>query len=128
VGIYKGVEGKCRFLLRLDIKFVDGENLYEFVHTGFGGLRVPEVFKESIDLPYKLTLRTKDLLHLVYAFLLSKTHNMGFSLTRDVDDFEGIRGHRKAATTGKASSDQAGVRPSKPSTITLCRHAKTSRL
>jgi len=49
------------------IHFVEVEDFYGFVSTTFNGLKIPKIFKESIDLSYKLTIRIKDLLHLVYA-------------------------------------------------------------
>jgi len=100
VGIYENTEERCRFLLsliisflknRLGIEFVDEKGLYDFVLVGFNELRAPKVFKESIHLSHRLSLRIKDLLHLVYAFALSKTHNIKYFLTRDIENFEKIR-------------------------------------
>jgi len=100
VDVYKDFEKRCRFLLsliisfleeRLDVHFVEVEDFYSFVPTTFNELKIPKIFKESIDLSYKLTIRIKDLLHLVYAFMLSKTHNIKYFLTRDVENFEKIK-------------------------------------
>lgn len=100
VSIHKDIEDKYQFLLsliinflieRLNIKFVDEEAFYNFTPIDLSGLRIPKIFKKSIELSYKLSLRIKDLLHLVYAFLLSKTYGIKYFLTRDIEDFARIR-------------------------------------
>ena len=100
VDIHRDYRDRCRFLIsliynflkeKLNIEFVDNESLYEFETVNLDKLEIPRIFKESIELSYKLTIRIKDLLHLVYAYMLSKTHNIKFFLTRDVEDFENIK-------------------------------------
>jgi len=100
VNIFVDAEERCRYLLsviisflkeKLNIQFVEVEDFYVLVPTIFNELKIPKIFKESIDLSYKLTIRIKDLLHLVYAFMLSKTHNIKYFLTRDVENFERIK-------------------------------------
>jgi len=100
VDIHKDYGNKCRFLIsliysflkeKLNIEFVDNESLYEFETANLNKLEIPRVFRESIELSYKLTIRIKDLLHLVYAYMLSKTHSIKYFLTRDVEDFEKVK-------------------------------------
>ena len=99
VDIHKDYRDRCRFLIsliysflkeKLNIEFVDNESLYEFETTNLNKLKMPRIFRESIELSYKLTIRIKDLLHLVYAYMLSKTHDIKYFLTRDVEDFEKV--------------------------------------
>ena len=100
VDAYKDVEERCQFLLsliinflreRLGIEFIDDESFYKFESIGFNRLRVARVFKVSTDLSYKLTLRIKDLLHLVYAYMMSETYRIKYFLTRDVENFEKVK-------------------------------------
>jgi len=104
VGAYRGVEERCRFLQsliisflkeKLGIEFVDEEDFYRFVPTGLNELKIPRVFKNSIDLSSRLGIRIKDLLHLVYASMMSKTRNIKYFLTRDIEDFEKVRDKAK---------------------------------
>lgn len=76
---------------RLHVKFIEEENLYKLVPTDFNKLRIPKLFKESMNLSHKLAIRIKDLLHLAYAFMLSKTYDIRYFLTRDVENFEKIK-------------------------------------
>ncbi len=100
VDIYRDYRDKCRFLVsliynflkeKLNIEFVDHEKLYEFETTNLNKLEIPKIFKESIELSYKLAIRIKDLLHLVYAYMLSKTLGIKYFLTRDIEDFEKVK-------------------------------------
>lgn len=100
VNIYKGSEEQSRFLLsliigflkeKLNIEFIDKEDFYDFVSMDFDKLRLPKIFKESMDLSPKLTVRIKDLLHLIYAYMFSKTYNIKYFLTRDIENFEKIK-------------------------------------
>jgi len=100
VDVYRGVEERCRFLQslivsflreKLGIEFVDEEDFYRFVLTGLNELKMPRVFKDSIDLSSRLGIRIKDLLHLVYASMISKIHNIKYFLTRDIEDFEKVK-------------------------------------
>ena len=38
-----------------------------------------------------MPIRTKDLLHLVYAYLLARIYNIKYFLTRDIKDFESVK-------------------------------------
>lgn len=99
VDIYRDAKDKCRFLVsliisflreKLGIEFIDDEKLYEFVTVSMGGMELPRIFKEAIELSYKINLRVKDLLHLIYAHKFSNTHGIKFFLTHDIEDFEKI--------------------------------------
>lgn len=76
---------------RLKIEFMDEEDFYDFVSMDFDKLRLTKIFKESMDLSPKLTVRIKDLLHLIYAYMFSKTYNIKYFLTRDIENFEKIK-------------------------------------
>jgi len=100
VDLYRDAEDKCRFLAslivgflggRLGIEFVDDENLYRFESANIGGVKVPRIFREALELSYKINLRIKDLLHLAYAYALSSTYGIRFFLTLDVEDFERVK-------------------------------------
>ncbi len=100
VEIHKDYRDKCRFLVslifsflkeKLNIEFVDIESLYEFETMSFNKLKIPRIFRESIELSYKLAIRIKDLLHLEYAYALSGTYDIKYFLTRDVEDFEKVK-------------------------------------
>jgi len=104
VDMYRDAKDKCRLLIsliisflreKLGIEFVDAENLYEFVTIGIDSMKMPRIFKEAIELSYKINLRVKDLLHLVYAYTLSSIHGIKFFLTHDIKDFEKIRDETK---------------------------------
>ncbi len=93
---YEEVEERYRFLQRLivsflkeklGIEFIGEEDFYKLVPIGFNELKITKVFKDSIDLSGELGIRIKDLLHLVYASMISKTCNVKYFLTRDVEDF-----------------------------------------
>jgi len=100
IDIYKDYGDRHRQLIslifsflkeKLNIEFVDNEDLYKFETTGLDKLEMPRIFKESIELSYKISVRIKDLLHLAYAYMLSKTHNIRFFLTRDIGDFKNVK-------------------------------------
>ena len=100
VDVHGSEEDRCRFLLsliisflkeRLGIEFVDDENLYEFESIDLNELRIPRIFRETILLSQKIPLRIKDLLHVAYASALSRTRNVKYFLTRDVEDFEKVK-------------------------------------
>ncbi len=59
---------------KLGIKFIDDESLYEFVTVNIDSVKLPRMFKEAIGLSYKINLRVKDLLHLVYAYAFSNIY------------------------------------------------------
>lgn len=94
-----GDEEVCRFLVsamvsflreRLGVEFADREDLYLFEEAH--GVRLPRIFGEAIGATPRLPIRIKDLLHLVYAYALSRTYGIGYFPTRDVEDFEKVRG------------------------------------
>jgi len=70
---------------------VDDESLYKFEPTDIDGVKVPKIFREALELSYKITLRVKDLPHLAYAYILSSTYGIRFFLTHDVENFEGVK-------------------------------------
>ena len=100
VDMYKDAKEKCRFLIslimsflkeKLEIEFIDDESLYEFVTVSIDSVKLPRIFKEAIELSYKINLRVKDILHLIYAYTFSNVHGIKFFLTHDIKDFEKIR-------------------------------------
>ncbi len=102
IEIYGDPEQRCRLLTsiiinflyeKLGLNFIDLEDLYRFEPTGINKLKIPKIFKEAIELSYKINLRIKDLLHITYASILSKTHGIKFFVTRDIENFEKIKDH-----------------------------------
>ncbi|UNQ73523.1 type II toxin-antitoxin system VapC family toxin [Infirmifilum sp. NZ] len=92
---YASPEDKCRFLSslviyfiknRLNVQFLDSEEFYSFEQI-FEDLSIPRLFKESIELSFKLPIRVKDLLHLAYALILSKNCGVRYFLTLDAENF-----------------------------------------
>ncbi len=99
VDMYKDAKDKCKFLIslvtnflkeRLKIEFIDDRSLYDFVAIT-GNVMLPRIFKEAVELSYKISLRVKDLLHLVYAYLLSNSYGIRFFLTHDIENFGKIK-------------------------------------
>ena len=100
VNKYKDTKDKCKFLIsliisflkeKLGIEFIDDKRLYEFVTINIDDMKLPRIFKEAIELSYKINLRIKDLLHLVYAYTFSNIYGIKYFLTHDIKDFEKIR-------------------------------------
>ncbi|ADM27578.1 conserved hypothetical protein [Ignisphaera aggregans DSM 17230] len=100
VDLYRDVKDKCRFLTsliigflmeRLGIEFIDDESLYRFEPVNIDGMRIPKIFREALELSYKINLRVKDLLHIVYAYTLSNIYGIKFFLTHDIEDFERVK-------------------------------------
>jgi len=76
VDLYRDVRDKCRFPVslivgflreKLGIEFVDDESLYKFEPANIGGVKMPRIFREALEMSYRINLRVKDLLHLAYA-------------------------------------------------------------
>jgi len=97
---FKDFEEKCLLLSSLVITFlkeklgvevVDYEEFYEFISMDNTSIRIPKVFKEAIKMSPRIAIRTKDLLHLVYAHMLSSIHAIKYFLTRDVENFERVK-------------------------------------
>jgi len=78
------------WLAKIDL--IDHEKLYEFETANLDKLKIPRIFRELIKLSYRLTIRIRDPLHLAYAYMLSKTHGVKYFLTRDIEDFEKVKG------------------------------------
>jgi len=100
VDLYRDVKDKCKFLTsliigflreKLGIEFIDDENLYRFEPANIDSIEMPRIFREAIELSYKINLRVKDLLHLVYAYTLSNIYGIKFFLTHDIEDFERVK-------------------------------------
>ena len=70
---------------------VDHEKLYEFETANLSKLKISGIFRELIELLYRLIIRIRDLLHLTYAYMLSKTHGVKYFLIRDIGDFEKVK-------------------------------------
>ena len=95
---YIGTADKCRFLLsmvvnflreRLGVEFQEEVSLYDL--TNINNLKIPRIFREAVELSPKLLIRTKDLLHLAYAFAFSNAYGVRYFLTRDLEDFERVK-------------------------------------
>jgi len=69
------------WLAKVDL--VDHEKLYEFETANLSKLKISGIFRELIELLYRLIIRIRDLLHLAYVYMLSKTHGIEYFLTRD---------------------------------------------
>lgn len=95
---YKEPDKKCRFLLsmivsllreRLGIVFLEEAGFYDLVNVD--DFKMPWIFREAVELSPKLLIRTKDLLHLAYAFAFSNAYGVRYFLTRDLEDFERVK-------------------------------------
>jgi len=100
VDLYRDVKDRCRFLAslvigflreKLGIEFIDNESLYRFEPVNIDGMNVPKIFREALELLHKISLRVKDMLHIVYAYTLSNIYGIRFFLTHDIEDFERVK-------------------------------------
>ena len=75
---------------RLSLEIVDDVNFYQFQRIEEMNINIPRVFKLCIELSYDLRLRIKDLIHVVYAYLLRERYGIKYLVTADVENFEKV--------------------------------------
>jgi predicted nucleic acid-binding protein len=93
----KDLEDRCKAILGfvigflttgLGVKIIDNPENYQFTELAQGdNLKVPKIFKVAIELSPKVKLRIKDLLHAVYAYMLSQSYGIRYIITLDEENF-----------------------------------------
>ncbi|MCQ5336916.1 MAG: PIN domain-containing protein [Candidatus Methanomethylicia archaeon] len=73
---------------KLNIEIVDSSDYYTFVN--FNSMKIPFIFNQIIEFSSKFHIRIKDLLHIVYAYFLSRKYNIRYIITIDVENFSKI--------------------------------------